>query len=149
MKSWHRPVGVLAVIGLIAACQRPAPRAIHYGVDACDRCRMTIADPAFAAQLVTRTGKTYHFDDPGCLLTFVSSGRVPARDVHSVWVNDHENPDSLVNVRDAVFVASDRIKAPMNGHLAAFATRAGAEAAQMVWGGRIETWDGMTTRGRP
>ncbi len=142
-------VAVLPLMTLIAACQQPAPGPIHYGSDACDHCRMTIVDPAFAAQVVTRTGKTYRFDDPGCLVAFVTSSRVPDKDLHSIWVNDHDNPGSIVNVRDAVLVASDRIKAPMNGRLAAFATRASADAAQKAWGGRIETWDAIVTRARP
>ena len=40
---------------LAAGCSEPAPAAIVYDSDACDHCRMTIAAPAFAAQLV-RTG---------------------------------------------------------------------------------------------
>jgi len=149
MKSEPLRAGVLALVGLFAACQRLAPARIHYASDACDHCRMTIVDPAFAAQLVTATGKIYRFDDPGCLLTFVSSGRVPREQIHSAWVNDHENSGSVVNVRDAVFVASDRIKAPMNGRLAAFQTRASAAAAQKAWGGQVETWDAILTRGGP
>jgi copper chaperone NosL len=110
---------------------------------------MTIMNPFFAAQLVTRTGKTYRFDDPECLVVFVASGRVPDKDVHSAWVNDHDNPTSIVNVRDAFFVVGDQIKGPMNGHVAAFQFQASAEAAQKRWAGRIDTWDALVSGGRP
>jgi copper chaperone NosL len=140
---------LIPLMALIAACVRPAPARIHYGSDACDHCRMTIVDPAFAAQLVTRTGKTYRFDDPGCLVAFVTSGRVGEKDVHSAWLNDHDTPGSIVNARDAFFLASDRIKGPMNGHLAVFGSRSSAEAARQLWGGRIETWDAIVTGERP
>ena len=67
-------IGALLLALVVPACSAPAPGVIHYDVDACDRCRMTISDPSFAAQLVMRTGKVYRFDDPGCLLSFMASG---------------------------------------------------------------------------
>jgi copper chaperone NosL len=140
---------MLSLVTVIAACQRPAPVQIRYGSDACDFCRMTIVDPAFAAQLITRTGKAYKFDDPGCLRAFETSGQIADHEIHSAWANDHDNPGSVLNVRFAFFVASERIKAPMNGGLAAFASRASADAAQKAWGGRVEMWDELVMRDRP
>jgi copper chaperone NosL len=131
---------------LVGACGAPGPGHIHYDSDACDNCRMTIADPAFAAQLVTRTGKVYRFDDPGCLATFVASSRVQAADVHSLWVNDHAHPERPVDVRTAVFVVSVRLPAPMNSGTAAFASRADAAALHATVGGRLEAWDGVLKR---
>jgi copper chaperone NosL len=142
-------VAVLSLFALIAACQRVAPVQIHYGSDACDYCRMTIVDPAFAGQLITPTGKAYRFDDPGCLRAFATSGRIPDNEIQSAWVNDHDNPGSVLNVHAAFFVASEQIKAPMNGGLAAFPSRPSADTAQKAWGGRIEMWDEVVARGRP
>jgi copper chaperone NosL len=147
----RRYLGIAAIplLLVIAACQRTGPVAIRYGSDACEYCRMTIVDRGFAAQLITRTGKVYRFDDPGCLRAFAMSGRIRDNEIHSVWVNDHDNPDSVMNVRAAFFVASEQIKAPMNGNLAAFGSRTSAEAAQKAWGGQIQTWDALVVRGRP
>ena len=125
---------------LTAGCSEPAPAAIVYDSDACDHCRMTIAAPAFAAQLVTRTGKRYRFDDLACLAAFASSGRVAAQDIHSIWLNDHAHPEARVNVEDAVILVSERIKAPMNGHMAAFASRDDAAALRVAVGGTIGRW---------
>ncbi|WP_410968639.1 hypothetical protein, partial [Salmonella sp. SAL4443] len=50
------PVGVALLALRVLACARPAPGTIVYDADACDWCRMTISDPSYAAQLVTRTG---------------------------------------------------------------------------------------------
>jgi copper chaperone NosL len=108
---------------------------------------MTIADPAFAAQLVTRTGVIYRFDDPICLATFMTSGRVAEADVHSTWTNDHAHPDALVNTADAVFVVGDGIRAPMNGRTAAFATATDAAAFKARVGGEIRRWTDVAKRG--
>lgn len=133
---------VLAVLAAVAtmACAAPAPGVIQYDADACEHCRMTISDPRFAAQLVTRTGKRYLFDDPTCAAAFVGSGSAAPEDVHSIWMNDHAHPGSHVNVDDAVFVVSDRIRAPMNGRTAAFATAADAAVLQRATAGRLARW---------
>jgi copper chaperone NosL len=124
----------------LSACSSAGPGVIHYDIDACESCRMTIADARFAAQLVTRTGKVYRFDDPGCVVAFLASNHIAATDVHSIWMNDYANPDTRVNANDAVFVVSDRIKAPMNGGMAAFATRASAASLQSTIGGVLRSW---------
>jgi copper chaperone NosL len=135
---------LLAIVSL--GCGEPAPVVIRYDSDACDHCRMTISDPAFAAQIVTRTGKVYRFDDPACLARFMSAAHVASADVHSIWMNDHAAPEDRVNARDAVFVVSDRIRAPMNGRMAAFGRRADAMAFQSSVGGQLRSWDDVLKR---
>jgi copper chaperone NosL len=108
---------------------------------------MTISDPAFAGQIVTRTGKIYRFDDPACLVSFMTSGRVAPADVHSVWINDHGHPDARIKTQDAVFVVSDRIRAPMNGRTASFGSREDAAALQASVGGQLRSWTDLLKRG--
>ena len=48
---------------------------------------MTIADSAFAAQLVTANRQGVRFDDPACLAAFASPGARPRpQEIHSLWV---------------------------------------------------------------
>lgn len=134
---------------LAAACAGPAPAPFHYDSDACDHCRMTISDPSFAAQLVTNTRRNYRFDDPGCLAAFLAAQRVAAADVHAIWANDHAHPEQRLRVEAAVFVVSDRIRAPMNGHMAAFGVREDAVTFQASVGGRVLSWAEATTAAVP
>ena len=136
-RRWRWIVVLFAAAAI--GCADPAPGTIEYGTDACDHCRMTIADPRFAGQLVTRTGKVYRFDDPRCLANF-AAGRVQFADVHSIWLNDYDTPPSLVHADRVVLLSSDQIRAPMNGQAAAFATRTGAQALQKTIGGRLLSW---------
>ena len=69
----------LALLGMSAlalACGRspatPAPAAIAYGRDECDYCRMTIDDPALAAQHVPVAGAARRFGEVGCLLAWIT-----------------------------------------------------------------------------
>ena len=108
---------------------------------------MTISDPAFAGQIVMRTGKTYRFDDPACLVAFLTAGRVAPGEIDSLWANDHAHPSEHIKGSDAVFIVSDRIRAPMNGRTAAFASRQDALAFQSLVGGQLLTWTDVLKRG--
>ena len=49
------------------------PRAIVAAVDVCEYCHMTPDDHSLAAQWVDLNGKTYVFDEPGCLIAWLDS----------------------------------------------------------------------------
>ena len=131
-----------------ARCSAPGPGVIVYDSDVCEHCRMTISDPRFAAQLVTTTGKIYRFDDPGCLKDFVTSHAVAPEAVHSIWVNDFAHPGTPLRAETLLIVSSDRIRAPMNGGMAAFGSATEAAAFQSAVGGRLERWGDALKRGR-
>lgn len=133
----------LAAMLTIQACGSPAPRDIRYGEESCDYCHMTIMDPAFAAQLVTRQGKVYLFDDVGGLASFYRENRVPPGDVFGMWVNLFDHPDRRVPVDSAVFLRSTRLRSPMGSGIAAFASRAAADSVRLAAGGDLLRWDAV------
>jgi len=145
--SRRRAVALL-IATAAAGCGSPGPADIHYDSDACDHCRMTISAPGFAAQLVTRTGRIFRFDDPGCLREFVAGNSVSPDDTHSIWVNDHAHPEVRVRLDEAWFVVSDGIRAPMNGRMAAFASLDEARALQATVGGQVARWTGVLAERR-
>jgi copper chaperone NosL len=150
MRSLSRRRAVALLIATVAAgCAAPGPAEIHYDSDACDHCRMTISVPGFAAQLVTRTGRIFRFDDPGCLREFVTANRVTAADTHSIWANDHAHAEARVRIEDAWLVVSGGIRAPMNGRMAAFASPDEARALQATVGGRVVRWTDVLAEPRP
>ncbi len=76
MASRHhaRTLALLLLAGI--ACGRPeGPRAIVWDREPCTHCHMLISDPAFAAQLESKDGDLPAFDDPGCLLAYLSRHR--------------------------------------------------------------------------
>jgi copper chaperone NosL len=125
---------------ILAACRTPGPRPIAYWTEACEHCHMTIADPRFAAQLVTHTGLIYSFDDPACLATFMNAGSVPAGRVSSIWVSEFLHPDRMVDGRSASYLRRPGLSTPMASGLAAFSTRAEADSVRVAEGGTIMTW---------
>lgn len=140
-------VGLAGLAIALAACVRPAPRAIAYGEDACRHCHMTITDPRFAAELVTTTGKVYVFDDVGCLTAFVHEGTVPAARVQGLWVSDYLRPDSLLDARQAVYLEVDSLPTPMASHLAALRVGPAADSLRARLGGTLLAWEQLPARG--
>jgi copper chaperone NosL len=143
----RRRLSLLAALAIAAACARPAPRPIALGEENCRHCHMTIADPRFAAELVTTRGVVYAVDDVGCLAAFVRQGKVPAAEFHSLWVYDYLQPDSLLDARRAVYLRSDSLRTPMATGLAALRPGPAADSLERRLGGELRSWDELPVGG--
>jgi copper chaperone NosL len=142
-------VQAAALLGAAAlACTTPGPVPIVLGERDCAHCHMTIADPRFAAELVTRTGKIYMFDDPGCLANFTVSGPVQPEQVHSAWVSDFRLPGTLIPVQDAIFLRTQAVQSPMASNLLAVPRSAG-DSLQAALGGTLLDWAQVLAAARP
>ncbi len=84
--SWFR---IAAFCLSLSACapdlNRPQP--VAWDREACSSCGMLVSDPHTAAQLVTREGKVYQFDDPGCLFKHMADHH-PV--VKRIWFRDSQ-----------------------------------------------------------
>jgi copper chaperone NosL len=94
------------LLALVAvACGRPeGPRAIVWDREPCAHCHMLISDPSFAAQLETRNGDLPAFDDPGCLLAYLSQHRDTVR---RIWFH-HMKEDRWIPGDRVAFVRVPR-----------------------------------------
>jgi len=109
---------------------------------------MTLADARYAAQLITTSGKTFVFDDPGCLAAFYAGGEVPRDKVGSVWVNNYLAPGDWLDARTAVFIHAPGLRTPMASGLAAVRPGAEADSLRAALGGTVLTWDAVVARQR-
>lgn len=86
-------------------------RPLAYDHVACDNCAMLVSDPRFAAQLVTRDGERYEFDDPACWFGFVAD-KHPS--IGNAWFRDGTAPDEVwLSWQQVAFVPTPG--APMDG----------------------------------
>ena len=136
-----------ALLGALAAlaCSAPGPRDIATGVEDCARCHMTVMDPRFAGQAVTRTGKVFVFDDLACLAGFLAGGEVPEADLHSLWAADWLGGGWL-DVRQAAFLASPGLRSPMAGNIVAVRRGPAADSLQAALGGELLDWPAARAR---
>lgn len=77
-----------------------APQPIAWDEQACADCHMHIGDPRFAAQIITARGDALSFDDPGCLLRYLTRERPALRAVYF----HHTNEDRWLRVPEVGFV---------------------------------------------
>ena len=136
----------LAIIGLSAllfsSCSTE-PEPIRIGKDNCDFCKMTISDSRFGAQIVTKNGKKYKFDDQHCLSQFLHEDKVKDEDLAGVYFVDFNEPHGFIHSENAFYLQSPSLKSPMNGNIAAFNDNESLEkAVQKFYGNKI-TWEEM------
>ncbi|MBP5998895.1 MAG: nitrous oxide reductase accessory protein NosL [Sediminibacterium sp.] len=110
----------LLVLISFSACET-GPRPINMTRDNCAHCKMNITDNRFGAELVTKKGKMFIFDDAVCMIAFIKSKEVKKNDIKNHYLVDYTGTHQLINADDAFIVKSETIKGPMNGHLVAFA----------------------------
>lgn len=121
----HATTGVaaLVVVGLmLTGCSEPKPATVVIGQDVGAFCGMVISDPRFAAQVVTKTGKTYKFDSIECMVAFLVEGTVADEDIHSAWVSDYHAPGTWLRADEARYLQSALLRSPMGLNLSAFKT---------------------------
>ena len=132
----------LVMVVTTSACKRKF-EPISYGHDACTHCRMTIMDKRFAAELITKKGKAYKFDDMGCLLKYMKDENF--NDTGAlIFVADYSNPGSeFLDAYHAVYLHNTLFKSPMNGDFAAFASALKAKQLNANLHGALLKWPNL------
>lgn len=141
-KVTRKKAGTVATIlfFFIASCSTK-PEPFVTGKDSCTECKMTIMDPRFGSQIITRKGKIYKFDDAHCLLKFIKAGTINETEISQTVFTDFSNPTSFVDVKAGYFVTSPELKSPMNSHTACFADKAAAEKLAASSAGSLRNWE--------
>jgi copper chaperone NosL len=137
------PLVVMAFsITTLSSCSTQ-PQPLRVGQDNCDFCKMTISDPRFGAEIITKKGKIFKFDDEHCIIGFLNSKKVAQQDISGIYFIDFTIPDKLVNVNDAVFLQCPALKSPMGGNIAAFSNEDSlTKVFQQINGNKI-SWEDM------
>jgi copper chaperone NosL len=140
VKSYSTYVSTaVACIVILAGCTAK-PEKIAYGKDNCDECRMTIMDPKFGGEIVTKKGRVYKFDDARCLAKYLHDREVSLNDIHATLFTNYNGNEDFLNTKTAVFVVGSEIKSPMGSNAAAFASKTDAEKKSAEVNGKLTDW---------
>jgi copper chaperone NosL len=131
-------------LGLLSCKVEPEP--LRYGEDACHHCKMTLMDKKFGAELVTKKGKVYKFDDVNCMLQFYNSGKVTPGEFSYKLVVDFSQPETLIEAGNAFYLKSPEIKSPMASQIAAFEKKESMDALKDQWNGIYIVWGELVTQ---
>lgn len=121
------------------------PEPLAYGTDVCHFCKMTLMDQRFGAELVTRKGKIYKFDDASCFLHFYNSDAELPEDYKYKLIVDYAHPGHLIEADFAFYLKSDSIKSPMAGKLAAFEKVEDKDKFYKAWRAIYLSWGEAVT----
>lgn len=108
----------LLICSMLSSCNS-GPEAIKYGTDNCYSCKMTISDLRYGAEIVTKKGRTYKFDDSFCMLGFLKSKVLEPSQIKGIYMTNFTGKHQLLEVEGSVMLKSDAIRGPMGGNIIA------------------------------
>lgn len=129
------------IVTLFVTSCNTKPQPFAYGKDICDDCKMTIMEPKFGGEIITKKGKIYKFDDSHCMIHFMKNGSVKESEIAQTVFIDYSNEKNFIDVKSGFFVVSPQLKSPMNGNTACFSTKEIAEQKAKESNGTLKTWD--------
>ncbi len=130
----------VGIVFFLTSCQSN-PQPFAYGKDICDECKMTIMDPKFGGQVITKKGKVYKFDDAHCMVNFLKKGNVKQDEIGKAIFINYEKQNDFLDIKSASFVTSEELKSPMNSNTAAFASEPEAIKKAQSVNGAVKNWD--------
>ena len=118
-----------------------APEPIKSGVDHCHYCKMTISDVRFGAELITKKGKIFKFDEAGCLLRFIKTEEITPEKIKNIYLTDFSGTHQLINVDNVFLLKADEFRSPMGGNIAAFNNKDSLIILQQRFNGVTLHWN--------
>ena len=111
LQAWISAMFVifLLVISGCSAEQTTGAEDVRWDRETCERCRMTVSDRLFSAQVRGGAGqqhKVYKFDDIGCAVVWLDQQDWKDEPDVEIWVNEQNN-GKWINARTARFTRNN------------------------------------------
>jgi copper chaperone NosL len=104
---------------------------------------MTITDERFGAEILTKKGKTYLFDDIHCLQAYLKMNPVPEAEIAGIYLTDFLAPHNLLLLSASSLVKQESIRTPMNGNIVSFSQADSAAFYAQLWKGKTISWNNI------
>jgi len=131
---------ILLFCVFLSSCSS-GPDPIQPGKDNCEYCKMTVTDVRFGAEIVTKKGRVYKFDDSHCLLSYLKEKNLEQSALQDIYFTDFCNDHNLTKSGSALLLRSDQLKSPMSGNIAAFSNADSLKSVMNELGGSVITWN--------
>lgn len=140
--SFSKAVMSFGLLALISSCNT-GPEPLKTGVDNCHFCKMTISDVRFGAEVVTKKGKVYKFDDSKCMINYLNTKDVESKDVKNIYLTNYSGTHQLIDVNNALLLRAEELRSPMGGNDAAFDNKDSLFTIQKRFSGTIVNWNDL------
>jgi copper chaperone NosL len=131
-------IGLVMICCGLGSCGETGPEPIVLNKDMCAYCRMAISDGRFGAELVTKKGRIYKFDDLSCMLRY--DKEQTDGNVRNFYINDYTQDNILIHAENAWYISHDDLNSPMRGNMAAFEREEDALDHAERLGVATQTW---------
>ena len=122
-----------------------SPEPLKVGVDNCHFCKMTISDARFGAELVTKKGKVYKFDDTHCILDYLQTKEIESANIKNIYISNYAGNHQLIDVKNALLLKAAELRSPMAGNIAAFDAQDSLAVVQKRFPGTVVAWNKLIT----
>ena len=136
-------VAILLLVSQLASCSIDKDPII-VGKDNCDYCKMTISDRRFGAEIVSKKGKIFKYDEAQCLISDLKEGKIKESEIKDVYLTDFCGKNELINQKSSLLLRSDEFKSPMNGNVAAFSQQDSMNQYKNKLNAEEVTWSNLT-----
>lgn len=102
------------------SCGPSSPDPILLHKDMCQFCKMKISEGHFAAEIITKKGRVFKFDDITCVAAYKRQN--PDTEIKSHYVHHYPSHNTLIPAEKAFYLKGGNLKSPMVGNIAAFKT---------------------------
>ena len=133
------PITCLVFFSISGCSTEPDP--IRVGIDNCHYCKMTIVDKKYSAEVMTKKGKIFKYDDSHCLLSEIAEKGIEGNNIKEIYFTDFCNGHSLIKGRNAFFFKSNQLQAPMGGNMAVFLSHDSLNIYNKQLGGEEVLWN--------
>lgn len=117
------------------------PQPIKIGEDACSFCKMSIADNRYGAEIITKKGKVFKFDDIYCVLEFRKSDAINLAEIKETYLVNFNEPHDFIEAHKAFLLKSDALRSPMGGNIASFTDEGKLKKVAQKFKGTETTWE--------
>jgi len=143
-KNSNPAVLLVPFFTLMMACSPAGPEPITLHKDICANCKMNIAEGHFAAELITKKGRVFKFDDISCLINYKKEN--PDKEARSHYVHYYPGDNELIPAETAFYLKGGSLSSPMAGNIAAFKTEKEAIEQMQKLGAEKTDWKALLTQ---
>jgi copper chaperone NosL len=143
----HATLIIITIVFIFSSCNT-SPTSLLIGKDKCSYCKMPYSDNRFGAELITRKGKIYKFDDIHCIVAFIHDKANETQNAKLYFVN-FDDDHNLIPLEKVLLIKSNQLHSPMNGDVAAFNTSVEAKQAIEKYAASIVDWHELVSTTYP
>ncbi len=141
IKLTKQPLYLALFICLFCISCNPSADPIKVGVDICQYCKMNISDVKYGAEVITKKGKIYKYDEAHCLISAIKEHEIELKEINKIYLTDFAGDHQLIEKDQSYFLKSELLRSPMAGNVAVFSNKDSLLVSKQKFKGSEVFWE--------